>query len=507
MSIAVKNPLFNAEGRKWASLGVLTLAVVLVTIDGTVLALAVPALVADLGPTATQLLWIGDIYSFAVAGFLLTMGNVADRIGRKRLLILGCVGFGFASVLAAFATAPELLIAARALLGLSAATLMPCTLAIIRDIFERPAHRTRAIAVWSAGAMAGAAAGPLLGGVLLEHFWWGSVFLINVPVIIVLLPLAAVLLPESRNPVPATVDILSAALSLAATLSFVYGLKHSFAFGVDWTSTLALVIAVVVGGSFVRRQWRLAQPLFDISLFRVRAFSGGMAVNTIAIFAFSGTIFFFSQYLQLVRGLSPLEAGLVQLPATLTTVVVTVFAGRLVARLGNGLTVGWGMVIGGTGLVLLALAEGLPDILWTGLALAILVLGATVAMTVAIDVVVGAVPRERAGAASAISETGYELGIAFGIGILGSLTTAFYRNGLSLPDGMDNATRTAVTESLADAHQVLAVGGPHASAPLSQAQHSFASAMQLSSGISAVLMIVAGIVAWKVIPAVGTDRH
>jgi len=505
--MGVTRPLLDGDGRKWAALAVLTLAVVLVTIDGTVLALAVPSLIADLGPTATELLWIGDIYAFAVAGFLLIMGNVADRIGRKRLLILGAAGFGFASILAAFANAPELLIAGRALLGLSAATLMPCTLAIIRDVFDIPAQRTRAIAVWSAGAMAGAAAGPLIGGVLLEHFWWGSVFLINVPIIIVLIPLAVVLLPESRNPAPGTVDMLSAVLSFSATLSFVYGVKHSFAFGFDWKVVLALGLAVIIGASFVRRQRHLTQPLFDLSLFRLPAFSGGMAANTIAIFAFSGTIFFFSQYLQLVRGLSPLEAGLVQLPATLATVVVTVFVGRLAARLGYGHTVGFGMVVGGAGLAFLAFAEGLPDIIWTGLALAVLVLGATVAMTVAIDVVVGAVPRERAGAASAVSETGYELGIAFGIGILGSLTTAFYRSGLSLPDSMDTATRAAITESLADAHHVLAAGGAHAGAALAQAQHSFASAMQMSSGVSAVLMIISGIIAWKVIPNARTNRN
>lgn len=490
-------PSSGAGPREWAALGVLVLAVLLLAIDGTVLALAVPSLSATLDPTANQLLWIGDVYSFALAGLLVTMGSVADRIGRKKLLMLGATGFGLASAIAAFAPSPEILIAARALLGVSGATIMPSTLSIIRHMFAVPAHRSRAIALWSVGAAGGAALGPLVGGVLLEHFWWGSAFLISIPVMLVLLAAGAFLLPESRNPHAQPIDLLSSLLSIAAIVPVVLAVKRIFGEGVDVVTIASALLGVVCGWLFVRRQKRTADPMLDLELFRLPAFRGAVIGNGLAIFALSGLLFFFSQYLQLVRGLSPLQAGLVELPATLAMMVVVVLIGMAVARLGTGGSIGLGLVLGAVGLVTLAYAEGLAG--YGGIIAALLAVGFGVglASTVSTDAVVGSVPRGRAGAASAISETAYELGGALGIAILGSLVTAQYR--LRLPDlsALPADAAAPATESLAAGLQALEGGDP---ALIGELQHAFTGGMQVTALVAAAILLAAGIFAWRSIP-------
>ena len=298
-------PAPQAPGaRQWAALAVLTLAVTLLAIDSTVLALAIPSLSADLGPTATQLLWIGDVYSFTLAGLLVTMGNLADRIGRRRLLLIGTTGFGVSSVLAALAPSATALIVARALLGISGATIMPSTLSLIRNIFPGTRHRTTAIAVWSAGSSGGTALGPLVGGVLLEHFWWGSVFLINVPVMAAVVVTGLWLLPESRNDDGDPVDVVSAVLSVAAIVPVVYAVKSFAHDGPTLTAAVPLVAGTVAGRAFLRRQRRLTTPLIDVGLFRLPAFTWAVVATVMAVFALAGLLYFFSQYLQLVRGYS-----------------------------------------------------------------------------------------------------------------------------------------------------------------------------------------------------------
>ena len=493
--------IVRARPREWAALGVLTLAVVLLAVDGTVLALAVPALTEALEPTATQVLWIGDIYSFALAGLLVTMGNVADRIGRKRLLLIGSVGFGIASVLAAFAPTAEWLIAARVLLGVAGATLMPSTRSIVRAIFVDPRQRMRAIAIWSAGATGGAALGPLVGGALLEHFWWGSVFLINVPVIIVILIAGVILLPESRNPNPGRIDLVSALMSVLAIVPTVYAVKHAVSDGLDWTVPAALVVGVGSGVLFVRRQRGLDHPLIDLDLFRIPAFSGAVVANSLSVFAFSGLLFFFSQYLQLVRGFSPLQPGIAELPGTIASIAGIAVIGFIRARLGRGRAIGAGLAVAALGMGILAVAEGLPGYAGLAIALAVVGLGVGVSMTLATDAVIAAAPRDRAGAASAISETGYELGVALGIALLGSLQTALYRANLALPASLDAATTDAVTESLASAHATLQGQGAEATRILEEAQHAFTIGMQVTSLCAAALLAIAGVVAARIIPS------
>ncbi|NHC46148.1 MFS transporter [Motilibacter sp. K478] len=491
----------RVTARQWGALAALTLAVTLLAVDGTVLALAVPALTADLAPTTNQLLWIGDAYSFVLAGLLLSMGTLADRIGRRRLLLLGVAGFGGASVLAAFATSPEWLLAARVLLGVAGATLMPSTLSIVRNVFPDPSQRTRAVAIWSAGASGGAALGPLVGGVLLEHFWWGSVFLVNVPVMLVVLVAVAALVPESRDPRPGRFDLPSAALSIAAIVPLVWAVKHTAKEGLDPAGVLAAVVGTAAGAGFVRRQRSLAAPLVDVTLFRNRSFSGTVMASLIAIFAFSGLLFFFSQYLQLVRGYSPLQAGLRELPITLASIAVAAVAAGLIGRLGVGRALAASLLVAAAGLAVLAVMEGRPGYAGMAVGLVVIGLGVGVAFTASTDAILSAVPRERAGAASAISEMSYELGVALGIALLGTLHTLLYRSALPDLSGVSAGTREAVTESLAMGAQQAAATGEGGAGLLDAARHAFAEAMQLSSAVAALLLVAAAVVAWKVVPA------
>ncbi|XTZ14270.1 MFS transporter [Micromonospora echinospora] len=491
----------RAGARQWAALGALTLAVTLLAVDGTVLALAMPALTADLGATSTEVLWIGDAYSFALAGLLISMGTLADRIGRRRLLLIGVAGFGSASLVAAFAPTAGWLIAARVLLGVAGATLMPSTLSIVRNVFTDPAQRTRAIAVWSAGASGGAALGPLVGGVLLEHYWWGSVFVINLPIMLLVLISVALLVPESRNPAAARFDLVSAVLSVAAIVPLVWAVKHTAKSGIDPAGLLAAALSVSAALVFVRRQRTLRTPLVDVTLFARPAFTGTILVSLITIFAFSGLLFFFSQYLQLVRGHSPLEAGLRELPATLASIAVVVVAVRIIARLGVGRALAAALLVAAAGLGVLAITEGAAGYAGLAAGLILVGLGIGMAFTASTDAILSAVPRERAGAASAISEMSYELGVALGIALLGTLHMALYRAGLPDLSGLAAPAREAVTDSLAAGTQALAGTGEPGAQVLAAARDAFAHGMQVTSVIAAVLLVVSALIAWKVIPS------
>jgi len=488
-----------AGRREWAALSVLILAVVLLSVDSTVLGLAVPALSAALGPSAGELLWIADVYSFALAGLLVLMGGLADRFGRKRVLLIGTAGFGAASALAAFATDPMTLVVARAAQGAAGATLMPSTLSLIRNLFPDARQRTRAIGLWSAGASGGAVLGPLVGGLLLEHFWWGSVFLINVPITAVLLVAGWFLLPESRNPSPGRLDAVGAAQSILAILAVVYAIKELVGHGPTAAAGTAVLVGVTAGVLFVRRQRRIADPLVDIGLFANRAFSGALGSQLIALIALTGLLFFFSQYLQLVRGHTPLEAGLRELPLMLASLAVVVLVGPLVVRLGLGRAIGLGLGVAGLGLLALAGAESLSGYAWLAAALVVIGLGFGVAFTLSTDAAVSAVEPHRAGTASALSETSYELGAALGVALLGSLQTVLYR--ADLPAGVGSGGGGAVRESLARAVEVLEPGSS-----LDLTRESFTWGMQVTAVVAAVMLAVAAATAWRVIPSTAARR-
>src|SRR6059036_4065300 len=355
---SITAPASRATRREWMGLAVIALPCLLYSMDLTVLNLAVPSLSKDLKPSSTELLWIIDVYGFLVAGSLITMGTLGDRIGRRRLLLIGAAAFGVASVIAAFSTTAEMLIATRALLGVAGATLAPSTLSLIRNMFLDPHQRTVAIGVWVTSYSVGGAIGPLLGGVLLQYFWWGSVFLIGVPVMLLLLVLGPVLLPEFRDPNAGLLDLFSAALSLVAVLAVIYGLKRIAEHGLALVPALTIVTGLAVGAAFLRRQRALPHPLIELQLFRSRAFSASLAVYLLGTLVVFGAYIFIAQYLQLVLGLSPLEAGLWTLPSMAAFIVGSMVVPLMARRARPWSLIGAGLVVGAVGFGVLTQVDG-----------------------------------------------------------------------------------------------------------------------------------------------------
>jgi DHA2 family multidrug resistance protein-like MFS transporter len=484
--------------REWIGLAVLALACVLYAMDLTVLHLAVPRLSADLEPSSAQLLWIIDIYGFLVAGSLITMGTLGDRIGRRRLLMIGASAFGAASLLAAFSNSAEMLIAARAILGIAGATLAPSTLSLIRNMFLHPRQRTVAIGVWITSFSVGGAIGPLLGGVMLEFFWWGSVFLLAVPVMVLLLVLGPALLPEFRDPEAGRPDVISAAMSLAAVLTVIYGLKQIAQDGLGTIAAVSILAGLAVGVAFVRRQRTLGDPLIDLRLFRLPAFSGSLATFTLAIFAMFGSFLFIAQYLQLVIGLSPLQAGLWTLPQSGGFIVGSMLAPQIVRRVRPAFVMGGGLALTAVGLGLLTqigAADGL-ELLVT--ASVVMSLGLGPVFTLGTDLIIGSAPPERAGAASGISETSAEFGGALGIAVLGSIGTAVYRGEVTdaVPAGIPSAAADAARDTLGGAVSVAAQLPDRLAGGLVDAAHAaFTQGLQLTAAIGAFVAVGIAIVA------------
>lgn len=485
----------RAGRRAWFGLAALMLPVLLVSIDNTVLSFAIPQLSQALSPSASQLLWIVDIYPLILAGLLVTMGTLGDRVGRRRLLLVGATGFGLVSVYAAFAGDATHLIAARALLGLFGATLMPSTLALLRNLFLDDNQRRLAIAIWASAFSAGSALGPIVGGWLLEHFWWGSIFLINVPVLVVLLVVAPFVLPESRNPGSARLDPLSVVLSVVSMLPFVFGIKKLASDGLSPLGVASLLLGVALGVLFVRRQTRSSSPLLEVGLFKNRVFSASVLANFMAVFSISGLIFFVSQYLQLVLELSPMQAGLYLLPGAAATVAMGLAAVALARVAPIWLLIPVGLLLATLGYLLGTTLTGSSSV---GVIVVIFVLvggGAGLAETLTNDAILASVPPERAGAASGISETAYELGASLGVAILGSVLAAVYRTRLELPAGLDPAVADQARETLGGAVSA-ADGLPtgQADALLEAAKAAFAHGVDLTSAIGAVLAFLTAVV-------------
>jgi MFS transporter, DHA2 family, multidrug resistance protein len=488
----------RAGRREWIGLAVLALACLLYVMDLTVLHLAVPAISEDLQPSSAQLLWIIDIYGFMVAGFLVTMGTLGDRIGRRKLLLIGAAGFGAVSVLAAFSTSAEMLIASRALLGIAGATLAPSTLSLIFAMFQDPGQRSRAVAVWISAFSAGSAIGPVLGGLMLEQFFWGSVFLLALPVMALLLILGPIVLPEYKAPDAGRLDLLSAGMSLVAILSVIFGLKQMAQDGIGLPPVGTIILGLVVGALFVRRQFSLADPMIDVRLFRIPAFSASLAVNVLAIFVAVGYFLFVAQYLQLVVGLSPLEAGLWSLPSAIAFVIGSNLAPRLVRMVRPAYLMAAALAIAAAGLAVLAQVAGPDGLAIVVIASIIISLGLAPVFGLTTELIVGSAPPERAGAASGISETGAELGGALGISILGSIGIAIYRGDVAsaLPSDLPASVVAAARDTLGAAVGVASeLPSQLGATVIAVAQDAFVSGMQVAATISAIVAVGVAILA------------
>jgi len=500
-SQATCNPA-PASAKTWLGLGVLALPTALLGLDMTLLYLALPALAADLQPSSTQALWIMDAYGFMIAGFLITMGSLGDRIGRRRLLMIGGLTFAAASVMAACATSPEMLILSRAVLGVAGATLMPSTLALISNMFEVPAQRALAIGIWATMFALGMAAGPLVGGILLERFWWGSAFLVALPIVAVLLVAGPLVLPEYRDPAGGKLDLFSVALSLLAILPGIYALKDVAKYGIGLGSGCAFIASVLFAATFVRRQLRLSHPLLDVRLFSNRAFAVALIILLCGLVSVGGTMLLVTQYLQLVAGFSPLVAGAWMGPPALMMFMAGIGAPLLARRVKPSLVVGGALAFSALGYMLLmfvAPSSGI-ELLIAGFSLAYLGLGTIAALGT--DLVIATAPPSKAGSASAMSEMVQELGLALGVAVLGSLTTIIYRREVlgALPPDLLPPLSDAVSDSLAAAS---AIQNALPSGVFELAQSAFVSGLNGAAIVAAFIAVTLAILSVVALRDVG----
>lgn len=487
-------PRVGARG--WAALVVLMLPVLLVSVDNTVLSFALPEISMALSPSGAEQLWIIDAYPLVLAGLLVTMGTMGDRFGRRKLLLIGAIGFAAVSGLAAFAPTAGLLIASRALLGFFGAMLMPSTLSLLRSVFRNRDQRRMAIAVWAAGFSAGSALGPIVGGFLLEHYSWGAVFLVAVPVLIPLLIFAPILVPESRDPNPGRIDPLSILFSMAAMIPVVYAIKS---FATDGPNLVALAwaaLGIAMGTLFVRRQLRADIPMLDMALFRRGSFSGAILVNLFSVIALVGFLYFVSQHVQLILGLSPMQAGFALVPGMAAMIVAGLVVVPISRRVPAHVLVPSALVFSVAGYLLVAFTTSEHGVAPLIAAFVVLGIGIGAAETISNELILSSAPAEKAGAASAVSETAYELGAVLGTAVLGGIITAFYRGALVLPEGLPAEAAAAARETLAGAYTAAAklpaqLGG----ALWDAAATAFGSGIMVTSLIGAGLVVAAGAIA------------
>ncbi len=487
--------------RRWLGLSVLMLPVLLVTIDNTVLSFALPKISEALQPSATQQLWIIDAYSLVLAGLLVAMGTLGDRIGHRKLLLGGSLGFAFISVLTAFAETTEQVIGGRALMGVFGAMLMPSTLALIRALFEDREQRRLAVAIWATTLTLGSAIGPLVGGILLQFFDWNVIFLLAVPLLVPMLVFGWVLLPGStQEATVGPIDVLSIAMSLIAMTAIVYGIKHFSSYGSDWVSPSAMALGGIAGWLFIRRQRQLPTPFMDVYLFKNGMFAGSVAINLISLAFLVGFVFFTTQSLQILLGMSPLRASLALIPGQVMAIVVGVTVVPIAQRLSPRVLVPILLAFTATAFLLVAVLG--PSLAILIIAFALLNVGVGAITTVSNDLILSAAPPAKSGAASAISETAYEVGVVAGTTVLGGFVTARYRNGLEIPDFLTAAQGDAARDTLAGAFNVVGVlPAEQAELFLRDAALAFEGGIVGVSWVTAGLAALAMLMAWRTLNA------
>jgi DHA2 family multidrug resistance protein-like MFS transporter len=492
MSTTETTPRVRATPRQWAGLAVLMLPVLLVSIDNTVLSFALPHIARDLLPSAAAQLWIVDAYPLALAGLLVAMGNLGDRYGRRRLLMIGASGFGVVSLFAAFAPDATSLIAARVLLGVFGAMIMPATLSLLRSLFLDRRQRRLAIAIWATGFSAGSAIGPIVGGVLLEHYWWGSTFLIAIPVLLPLLVLAPILIKDSKDPAPGPFDLPSILLSMATLAPIVYAIKEVATEGFGVLPIALTLVGLTAGTLFVRRLSRQSNPMLDMQLFRAPAFSGAVIVNLVSVISLVGLLFFLTQHLQLVLGLDPLEAALQLLPGTVVIIAAGLLVVPVVRFVRPGFIMAFGLTLSLAAYASIAIIGSDSTVLSLVIAFCVLGAGIGAAETLSNDLIISSVPPAKAGAASAVSETAYEVGAVLGTAVLGSILAASYRTSIIIPDGVGSSDAAAARETLGGAVEV-SEGLPAALGDrlLESARAAFDSGVVATSWVAVALMAVA----------------
>ena len=498
----------KAGRREWLGLAVLALPTMLLSLDISVLFLALPHLSADLGANSTQQLWITDVYGFMTAGFLVTMGNLGDRVGRRRLLLIGGTLFAAASVFAAYAPSAEMLIVARALMGIAGATLLPSTLSLVAHMFTDPKQFGTAMAAWTAAFMAGVALGPVVGGAMLATAWWGSVFLLALPVMAVLLATAPKLLPEFRSPEAGRLDLVSVVLSLAAALPVIYGLKELARTGWAATSVLAVVVGVGFGVAFVRRQKTLASPLLDVRLFANPTFRAAVLIGLLVAVLQSGTGLLANLFLQVGEGLSPLEAGLWLVIPALALVLAITLTPKATRTFRPGYVLAAGMGIAVLGQLVLTQVG-------TGAGIAVLMVGLSVVYfgvgpvgAVVNQLAIGAAPPEKAGSAGALVGTGGEFGVAFGVAALGSIGTAVYTAQVEVPTAVSGELAATAEESVSGAAAVAGqLSQPVAGDLLASAREAFTGGLSAVAAVSAVLFVGLAILAGRALRHEGPVGH
>ncbi|MDQ1377897.1 MAG: hypothetical protein QOE15_2070 [Acidimicrobiaceae bacterium] len=500
-----------AYSRRWWTLAVLCFSLLVIGVDNTILNVALPTLVRDLHATASQLQWIVDAYTLVFAGLLLTAGSLGDRFGRKKALSLGLMIFGVGSVLSAFSGSASALIATRSLMGIGGAIIMPATLSILTNTFTNPSERAKAIGIWAGVSGMGIAVGPIAGGWLLQHFWWGSVFLVNVPVVVVALIGGWYLITDSRDPSKPKLDPVGAGLSIVGLTALLWGLIEAPSHG--WLSAPILgayVVAAIVIGVFIAWERRSDHPMLDVRVFENPRFSAASSAITLVFFSMFGSFFLITQYLQNVRGYSPLEAGLRIAPIAAVLFVAAPASSTLVRWFGSKVVVAGGLVIAALGLFLFA---GLTvSSAYVGVLVALLVLGLGMSLTMApaTESIMGSLPRAKAGVGSAVNDTTRQVGGALGVAVLGSVVSSGYATRISsalnhggLSASAVSSARDSVGGAVTAGQQV---GGEAGQALAAAARHGFVGAMRPAMLIAAGVTLAGALIVLVFLPARAVDE-